>query len=403
MLHFCSQVKINRILCLLKGRPSRFLLLSLPRQRRTEQPDCQTNGWILDGFPRNKEQAGLMAEAGLAPDAIIVLDRPDDLVREFCLGRCTDSATGVIYHPKYNPPPPEVQHRLTWRLDDSVDVIDRRLAQFHEAHDGLVEVFRDRCDFLEVDAARNDLEIFRDIAEFLDEVVLKMDAACDADARDDPINCRVMQSWGPDVPLPQVDEPQERTLLAAVKRCNQFDMREYVPVYAGTAQIGYCTRAFARQLVPFRRNVDLCLLDVDNDAVVEHGYVNLAPYANTVEERTAVMEGVVYGLVAAGIVPAHKIRDELQVASAFPRGACGMASGVACASCCTFTPPHPQSRTSPATQAALLPPNSPNFSALAADGREHPAFPLVCVLCGGGVSEFLGWWVSKPPPPSPVG
>lgn len=37
---------------------------------------------------------------GTIPDLIIMLERPDELVREFSMGRCTDATTGVIYHPK---------------------------------------------------------------------------------------------------------------------------------------------------------------------------------------------------------------------------------------------------------------------------------------------------------------
>lgn len=37
------------------------------------------------------------------PDLIIMLERPDELVREFSMGRCTDPTTGVIYHPKVIP------------------------------------------------------------------------------------------------------------------------------------------------------------------------------------------------------------------------------------------------------------------------------------------------------------
>jgi hypothetical protein len=40
------------------------------------------------------------------PDLAIELDRPDELVREWCLGRYLDAATGIIYHPSFNPPPP---------------------------------------------------------------------------------------------------------------------------------------------------------------------------------------------------------------------------------------------------------------------------------------------------------
>lgn len=39
-------------------------------------------------------------EEGIVPDLIVMLERPDELVKEFSMGRCTDSTTGVIYHPK---------------------------------------------------------------------------------------------------------------------------------------------------------------------------------------------------------------------------------------------------------------------------------------------------------------
>ena len=39
---------------------------------------------------------------------------------------------GVIYHPKFNPPPPEVVPRLSWRTDDTPDTLARRLQVYRE-------------------------------------------------------------------------------------------------------------------------------------------------------------------------------------------------------------------------------------------------------------------------------
>lgn len=52
------------------------------------------------GFPRSREQALDLGSNDIVPDLIIMLERPDELVKEFSLGRCTDLTTGVIYHPK---------------------------------------------------------------------------------------------------------------------------------------------------------------------------------------------------------------------------------------------------------------------------------------------------------------
>ncbi len=38
----------------------------------------------------------------------------------------------MIYHPKFNPPPPEVVPRLSWRTDDTPDTLARRLQVYRE-------------------------------------------------------------------------------------------------------------------------------------------------------------------------------------------------------------------------------------------------------------------------------
>ena len=95
------------------------LVLDLVRERVLGSWDAQRNGWQLVGFPRTASQARAIASgragggdgsdaAGLRPDCVVVLERPDDLCREFALGRMTDSATGRIYHPEFAPVPHDV-------------------------------------------------------------------------------------------------------------------------------------------------------------------------------------------------------------------------------------------------------------------------------------------------------
>lgn len=38
----------------------------------------------------------------------------------------------MIYHPKFNPPPPEVVPRLAWRTDDTPETLNRRLQVYNE-------------------------------------------------------------------------------------------------------------------------------------------------------------------------------------------------------------------------------------------------------------------------------
>lgn len=99
-----------------------------------EQEDCQTNGWLLDGFPRTQAQAAALADAGIAGDCFIMLNVPTDVLVERVVGRRTDPETGDIYHMTFSPPPldnPDIMARLVQRSDDTEEKVKVRLEQYH--------------------------------------------------------------------------------------------------------------------------------------------------------------------------------------------------------------------------------------------------------------------------------
>ncbi|OWZ21862.1 Adenylate kinase [Phytophthora megakarya] len=111
---------------------------------RITQPDCESRGWLLDGFPRTTTQAEalLAARCGKAtPDCVLVLDVSDEEVIRRIAGRRVDPETGKTYHIEFNPPPPEVQARVIQRSDDTEETLCTRLEQFHAHSDGVLAAF----------------------------------------------------------------------------------------------------------------------------------------------------------------------------------------------------------------------------------------------------------------------
>lgn len=102
--------------------------------KRITQHDC-AKGFMLDGFPRTRPQAealdAAMTKAGVALDAVVLIEVPDALLEERAVNRRSDPETGKIYHLKYNPPPAEISARLVHRADDTKEAVDKRIAKYH--------------------------------------------------------------------------------------------------------------------------------------------------------------------------------------------------------------------------------------------------------------------------------
>jgi adenylate kinase len=101
---------------------------------RITKPDC-AHGFMLDGFPRTRPQAealdAALTKAGVALDAVVLIEVPDALLEERTCGRRTDPVTNTIYHLKYNPPPADVVSRLVHRKDDTEEAVRTRIAKYH--------------------------------------------------------------------------------------------------------------------------------------------------------------------------------------------------------------------------------------------------------------------------------
>ncbi|KUJ72537.1 adenylate kinase [Thiomicrospira sp. WB1] len=121
------------------------IIIGLVKDRIAE-PDCK-NGFLLDGFPRTVPQADALKAAGVAIDAVVEIDVPDDTIVERMAGRRVHPNSGRTYHLTYNPPKTdgkddETGEPLIQRDDDKPEVVKDRLSVYHEQTAPLVDYYQ---------------------------------------------------------------------------------------------------------------------------------------------------------------------------------------------------------------------------------------------------------------------
>ncbi|MGF1426371.1 adenylate kinase [Kitasatospora sp. LaBMicrA B282] len=109
-------------------------------------------GFLLDGFPRNEEQAKaldeFLAEQGIALDGVLDLEVPEDEVVKRIAGRRLCRKDGAhVYHVVYNPPAvegvcDECGGELYQRSDDTEDSVRVRLEEYHSKTEPIIGYYR---------------------------------------------------------------------------------------------------------------------------------------------------------------------------------------------------------------------------------------------------------------------
>jgi len=351
------------------------LVLQMLKERLGGNTDAARNGWLLDGFPRSVSQAEAIVHnsswAGLRPDVVVLIERPDELAREFALGRWLDPATGQTYHPVYAPPAAELQERLLWRVDDTYETFNRRLAYHRSSVEEIVEVFESAgIPLRRFDNARSEIETFAEVATFLegvamdkllsarselvgeftlDEVAETMRTAaepedvepyCSAFETENECLSRFQteqtQSLAPDdaevycdldeseseCALRYQEEFQVGPLLSAVQRCNSYELSEFTPVLVDEKQVGWLNpivlEALTTQLAIGRacELVEASQLAGAAAAAAQMSAngvaVRIAPESASAEGRSDFVAALVKELEDDGIIPRAKLPNELE-------------------------------------------------------------------------------------------
>jgi adenylate kinase len=115
-------------------------------KERIQEPDCE-KGFLFDGFPRTIPQADAMKAAGVAIDAVVDIDVPDEEIIKRMSGRRAHLASGRTYHIIYNPPKvegkdDETGEPLVQRDDDKEETVKKRLDVYHEQTEPLIDYYK---------------------------------------------------------------------------------------------------------------------------------------------------------------------------------------------------------------------------------------------------------------------
>jgi adenylate kinase len=151
------------------------VVLGMIRQRLSE-PDTET-GYVLDGFPRNLEQAhgleGLLATLDQRLDAVVLMRVDLELLMQRLTGRRTCSATGQVLNIHFSPQAEldackAAGGELLQRDDDNETTIRNRLEVYERQTAPLIDHYRRVGLLREVDAQGGIDAVYASLLEVLD-------------------------------------------------------------------------------------------------------------------------------------------------------------------------------------------------------------------------------------------
>ncbi|KAJ2492630.1 Adenylate kinase 2 [Coemansia sp. RSA 2050] len=118
---------------------------------RNELATLPQSNWLLDGFPRNIAQAqaldAMLESTNQRLNAVVNLVVPEDVILHRIVERYVHVPSGRVYNLTYNPPKVAGRDDITGeplehRPDDNPESFRRRLLQYHEVTEPLLDYYR---------------------------------------------------------------------------------------------------------------------------------------------------------------------------------------------------------------------------------------------------------------------
>jgi len=132
-------------------------------EERLECNDCMDNGWILDGYPRNVEQAqNLDVFTNIIRrqlTRVLNIHVPAEKLIERAIGRRICKNCGATYHVKFNPSKvadvcDSCGGQLYQRADDTAETMKNRLSVYEKNTRPLIDYYKQAGIYAEIDGTQ---------------------------------------------------------------------------------------------------------------------------------------------------------------------------------------------------------------------------------------------------------
>ena len=111
---------------------------------------------LLDGFPRNVAQAGILEKTGAPIRSAVLVEVPDAVIADRIAGRRTCPKCKAGYHVKALPPKVEgvcdvCGEKLVVRKDDNPETVKDRLVVYHRETEPLIRFYEEKALLRKID------------------------------------------------------------------------------------------------------------------------------------------------------------------------------------------------------------------------------------------------------------